>query len=99
MNINLKVWRQEKDTKKGAFKTYRLQDIDPNISFLEMLDILNNKLIKQELDPVAFDHDCREGICGSCGFMINGQPHGPKKATTVCQLYMRSFNSENEIVL
>ena len=99
MNINLKVWRQEKNTKKGAFKTYRLQDIDPNISFLEMLDILNNKLIKQELDPVAFDHDCREGICGSCGFMINGQPHGPKKATTVCQLYMRSFNSENEIVL
>tara|TARA_B100001765_G_scaffold207201_1_gene165122 strand:- start:322 stop:1059 length:738 start_codon:yes stop_codon:yes gene_type:complete len=99
MNINLKVWRQEKDTKKGEFKSYRLQDIDPNISFLEMLDILNNKLIKQELDPVAFDHDCREGICGSCGFMINGQPHGPKKATTVCQLYMRSFNSENEIVL
>ena len=99
MNINLKVWRQEKDTKKGVFKTYRLQDIDPSISFLEMLDILNNKLIKQKLDPVAFDHDCREGICGSCGFMINGQPHGPQKATTVCQLHMRSFSSENEIVL
>jgi len=99
MNINLKVWRQEKDTKKGMFKTYRLQDIDPSISFLEMLDILNNKLIKQKLDPVAFDHDCREGICGSCGFMINGQPHGPQKATTVCQLHMRSFSSENEIVL
>ena len=99
MNINLKVWRQEKDTKKGMFKTYRLQDIDPKISFLEMLDVLNNKLIKQKLDPVAFDHDCREGICGSCGFMINGQPHGPQKATTVCQLYMRFFNSENEIVL
>ena len=99
MNINLKVWRQEQDTKKGMFKTYRLQDIDPNISFLEMLDILNNKLIKKKLDPVAFDHDCREGICGSCGFMINGQPHGPQKATTVCQLYMRFFNSENEIVL
>ena len=99
MNINLKVWRQEKDTKKGVFKTYRPQDIDPNISFLEMLDILNNKLIKQKLDPVAFDHDCREGICGSCGFMINGQPHGPQKATTVCQLHMRSFSSENEIVL
>ena len=79
MNINLKVWRQKNKERKGGFKAYRLQDIDPNISFLEMLDILNNKLIKQKLDPVAFDHDCREGICGSCGFMINGQPHGPQK--------------------
>ena len=99
MNINLKVWRQKNKEGKGEFKTYRLQDVDPNISFLEMLDILNNKLIKQKLDPVAFDHDCREGICGSCGFMINGQPHGPQKATTVCQLHMRSFSSEDEIVL
>ena len=99
MNINLKVWRQKNKERKGGFKAYRLQDVDPNISFLEMLDILNNKLIKQKLDPVAFDHDCREGICGSCGFMINGQPHGPQKATTVCQLHMRSFNSEDEIVL
>ena len=99
MNINLKVWRQENKERKGGFKTYRLQDIDPNISFLEMLDILNNKLIKQKLDPVAFDHDCREGICRSCGFMINGQPHGPQKATTVCQLHMRSFSSEDEITL
>ncbi len=99
MNINLKVWRQKNREEKGEFKAYRLQDIDPNISFLEMLDILNNKLIKQKIEPVAFDHDCREGICGSCGFMINGQPHGPQKATTVCQLHMRSFNSEDEIVL
>ena len=99
MNINLKVWRQKNREGKGEFKAYRLQDIDPNISFLEMLDILNNKLIKQKIEPVAFDHDCREGICGSCGFMINGQPHGPQKATTVCQLHMRSFSSEDEITL
>tara|TARA_Y100001970_G_scaffold217852_1_gene266960 strand:+ start:1697 stop:2434 length:738 start_codon:yes stop_codon:yes gene_type:complete len=99
MNINLKIWRQKNEKDKGKFKTYKLQNIDPNISFLEMLDILNNKLIKERLEPVAFDHDCREGICGSCGFMINGQPHGPQKATTVCQLHMRSFNDEDEILL
>ena len=72
MNINLKVWRQQSGAKKGSTKTYRLENIDPNISFLEMLDILNIKLVKEKKDPVAFDHDCREGICGSCGFMING---------------------------
>jgi succinate dehydrogenase / fumarate reductase iron-sulfur subunit len=88
MNINLKVWRQKSDEEKGTLKTYRLENIDPNISFLEMLDILNIKLVKEKKDPVAFDHDCREGICGSCGFMINGRPHGPQKATTVCQLHM-----------
>ena len=99
MNINLKIWRQKNEKDKGRFKTYKLQNIDPNISFLEMLDILNSKLIKEKLEPVAFDHDCREGICGSCGFMINGQPHGPQKATTVCQLHMRSFNDEDEILL
>ena len=99
MNINLKIWRQKSEKDKGSFKTYTLQNIDPNISFLEMLDILNNKLIMEKLEPVAFDHDCREGICGSCGFMINGQPHGPQKATTVCQLHMRAFKDEDEIVL
>ena len=99
MNINLKIWRQKDKKDKGGFKAYKLQNIDPNISFLEMLDILNNRLIKEKLEPVAFDHDCREGICGSCGFMINGQPHGPQKATTVCQLHMRSFNDEDEILL
>ena len=99
MNINLKIWRQKDKKDKGRFKAYKLQNIDPNISFLEMLDILNNRLIKEKLEPVAFDHDCREGICGSCGFMINGQPHGPQKATTVCQLHMRSFNDEDEILL
>ena len=99
MNINLKIWRQESNTTEGEVHNYRLEDVDPNISFLEMLDILNNKLIKEKKDPVAFDHDCREGICGSCGFMINGRPNGPQKATTVCQLHMRSFNDEDDILL
>ena len=99
MNVNLKIWRQESNTTEGEIHNYRLEDVDPNISFLEMLDILNNKLIKEKKDPVAFDHDCREGICGSCGFMINGRPNGPQKATTVCQLHMRSFNDEDDILL
>jgi len=99
MNINLKIWRQKSNTNEGKLHNYRLENVDPNISFLEMLDILNNKLIKEQKDPVAFDHDCREGICGSCGFMINGRPHGPQKATTVCQLHMRSFNDEDDILL
>ena len=99
MNINLKIWRQKSNTNEGKLHNYRLENVDPNISFLEMLDILNNKLIKEQQDPVAFDHDCREGICGSCGFMINGRPHGPQKATTVCQLHMRSFNDEDDILL
>ena len=99
MNVNLKIWRQGSDSDKGTLKTYRLENIDPNISFLEMLDILNIKLVKEKKDPVAFDHDCREGICGSCGFMINGRPHGPQKATTVCQLHMRAFNNEDDILL
>ena len=99
MNINLKIWRQSSDSKSGGVKKYRLENIDPNISFLEMLDILNIKLVKEKKDPVAFDHDCREGICGSCGFMINGQPHGPQRATTVCQLHMRAFKNEDDILL
>jgi len=99
MNINLNIWRQSKENTAGKFVRYRLENIDPNISFLEMLDILNNKLVKEKQDPVVFDHDCREGICGSCGFMINGQPHGPQKATTVCQLHMRAFKSEDELTL
>ena len=99
MNINLKVWRQKSGETKGLLKTYRLENIDPNISFLEMLDILNIKLVKEKNDPVAFDHDCREGISGSCRFMINERPHGPQKATTVCQLHMRAFNNEDDIIL
>ena len=99
MNINLKIWRQGSGATKGGLRAYRLENIDPNISFLEMLDILNIKLVKEKKDPVAFDHDCREEICGSCGFMINGRPHGPQKATTVCQLHMRAFNNEDNILL
>jgi succinate dehydrogenase / fumarate reductase iron-sulfur subunit len=99
MNINLKIWRQKSGNPEGELRSYRLENIDPNISFLEMLDILNIKLVKEKKDPVAFDHDCREGICGSCGFMINGRPHGPQKATTVCQLHMRAFNNEDNILL
>ena len=99
MNINLKIWRQGSGATKGGLRAYRLENIDPNISFLEMQDILNIKLVKEKKDPVAFDHDCREGICGSCGFMINGRPHGPQKATTVCQLHMRAFNNEDNIIL
>ena len=99
MNINLKIWRQGTGATNGGLRAYRLENIDPNISFLEMLDILNIKLVKEKKDPVAFDHDCREGICGSCGFMINGRPHGPQKATTVCQLHMRAFNNEDNILL
>ena len=96
MNVNLKIWRQRSGSTKGVLKSYRLENIDPNISFLEMMDILNIKLVKEKKDPVTFDHDCREGICGSCGFMINGRPHGPQKATTVCQLHMRAFNNEDD---
>ena len=99
MNINLKIWRQKSNHQEGVLRSYRLENIDPNISFLEMLDILNVKLVKEKKDPVTFDHDCREGICGSCGFMINGRPHGPQKATTVCQLHMRAFNNEDNILL
>ena len=99
MNINLKIWRQASGQNEGKLHDYRLENVDPNISFLEMLDILNNKLVKEKKDPVAFDHDCREGICGSCGFMINGRPHGPQRATTVCQLHMRSFSDEEDILL
>ena len=99
MNINLKIWRQSSSSTKGLLKSYRLENIDPNISFLEMMDILNIKLVKEKKDPVTFDHDCREGICGSCGFMINGSPHGPQKATTVCQLHMRAFSNEDDILL
>ena len=98
MNVNLKIWRQQSGSTKGVLKSYRLENIDPNISFLEMMDILNSKLVKEKKDPVTFDHDCREGICGSCGFMINGRPHGPQKATTVCQLHMRAFNNEDDIL-
>jgi succinate dehydrogenase / fumarate reductase, iron-sulfur subunit len=96
MNLTLRVWRQRDRTKKGKMVSYRVTDVSPDMSFLEMLDVLNEKLILDGDDPVAFDHDCREGICGSCGLMINGIAHGPEQTTT-CQLHMRSFKDGDVI--
>ena len=98
MNLTLRIWRQNGPTVKGKMVTYKVSDISPDMSFLEMLDVLNEQLILQGDDPVAFDHDCREGICGMCGVMINGQAHGPQQTTT-CQLHMRSFSDGETIVI
>ncbi len=92
MDIQVRVWRQQSPADKGKMVSYDVKDVSPDASFLEMLDVLNEKLILAGDDPVAFDHDCREGICGSCGVVINGIAHGPESATTTCQLYMRSFS-------
>jgi succinate dehydrogenase / fumarate reductase iron-sulfur subunit len=91
VNFTLEVWRQKHATARGRFATYQATEISPDTSFLEMLDVVNEELIGRGEEPIAFEHDCREGICGACGFMINGVAHGPKRATTVCQLHMRSF--------
>lgn len=99
MEITLKIWRQKDAQSKGKFETYKLDDVNTHMSFLEMLDVLNEKLIKEGQDPVAFDHDCREGICGACGLYINGHPHGPEKGTTTCQLHMRVFKDGDTIVI
>lgn len=99
ISIKLKVWRQKDKDSKGFFESHRLNDISTDMSFLEMMDVLNQKLIIDNLDPVLFDHDCREGICGSCSMVINGDPHGPQKATTTCQLHMRTFNNGDEITV
>ena len=98
MKITLKVWRQKDKNSKGAFKTYQLNDISTDMSFLEMFDVLNQDLILKGEDPVAFDHDCREGICGACSMYINGRPHGPLQTTT-CQLHMRSFRDGETITV
>lgn len=98
MKITLKVWRQKDKDSKGAFKTYELNDISTDMSFLEMFDVLNQQLILKGEDPVAFDHDCREGICGACAMYINGRPHGPLQTTT-CQLHMRSFTDGQTITV
>lgn len=98
MKITLKVWRQKDASSKGEIKTYELDDVSPDMSFLEMFDVLNSDLIKKGEDPVAFDHDCREGICGTCSMYINGRPHGPQQTTT-CQLHMRSFADGDTIVV
>jgi len=99
MNLKLTIWRQKAPNEKGRFQTYEIKDISPDTSFLEMLDLLNEQLVLQDIEPVAFDHDCREGICGMCGLVINGIPHGPHKATTTCQLHMRSFKDGQTITI
>ena len=99
MNLKLVVWRQESSDVSGKFEQYDVSNIDGEMSFLEMIDILNEQLILQEIDPVTFDHDCREGICGSCSMYINGKPHGPQKGTTTCQLHMRHFNDGDTIII
>ncbi|WP_212834358.1 succinate dehydrogenase/fumarate reductase iron-sulfur subunit [Catellatospora sp. TT07R-123] len=97
MSLKLRIWRQADARDKGAMVTYQLQNVSPDMSFLEMLDVLNERLTLDGEDPVAFDHDCREGICGMCSLVINGVPHGPEKATTTCQLHMRHFKDGETI--
>ena len=97
MRVRLKIWRQENAKAKGAFVSYDFDNVAPEMSFLEMLDALNHKLITEGESPIAFDHDCREGICGSCGLYINGQPHGPGKGITTCHLTMRAFKNDETI--
>lgn len=99
INLTLKIWRQPNGDALGAFETYVLEGIQTDMSFLEMLDVLNEKLTKEEKDPVAFDHDCREGICGMCGAVVNGVAHGPEKEVTLCQLHMRHFQSGDILVI
>lgn len=99
INVTLKVWRQRDAKSKGAFETYKLENISTDASFLEMLDILNEQLIGEGKEPIAFDHDCREGICGMCSLYINGHPHGPESEITTCQLHMRKFNDGDTITI
>ncbi|MEX2591354.1 MAG: succinate dehydrogenase/fumarate reductase iron-sulfur subunit [Anditalea sp.] len=98
MNLTLKIWRQKNRTDKGGFKEYKVADISEDMSFLEMIDVLNEELTEKVEDPVHFDHDCREGICGTCSMHINGKPHGPQQTTT-CQLHMRSFKDGDTITI
>lgn len=99
MNLTLKVWRQKNNADKGGFETYKVKDISSEMSFLEMFDVLNEELIREGKDPIAFDHDCREGICGTCSMYINGRPHGPWHANTTCQLHMRAYKDGDTIVV
>ena len=99
MRLTLKIWRQENRTSTGGFETYAVDDASPDMSFLEMLDVLNERLESEGRQPVAFDHDCREGICGMCSMVINGRPHGPNQATTTCQLHMRSFRDGDTVTI
>lgn len=99
MNITLKVWRQKNKNVKGSLETHEVSGISEDMSFLEMFDVLNERLIEENKEPIAFDHDCREGICGMCSMYINGRPHGPLEGVTTCQLHMRSFQSGDTIVV
>lgn len=99
MKFKLKIWKQKNAVDKGRFETYVLEDVSAEMSFLEMLDALNKQLIESGKEPVGFEHDCREGICGSCGLYINGRPHGPMQHTTTCELHMRSFKDGETIVI
>ncbi len=99
LNLKLKVWRQNNPQAEGHFEDYDVEGISTDASFLEMLDVVNNRLVKEGKDPIAFDHDCREGICGSCSMTINGNPHGPQRGTTTCQLHMRKFKTGDSITV
>lgn len=99
MNLTLKVWKQKNKNEKGRFETYDAKGISPDMSFLEMFDVINEQLISSGKEPIVFDHDCREGICGMCSMYINGRPHGPKQGITTCQLHMRSFKDGDVIVV
>ena len=99
MRIHLKIWRQNNNKDKGRFEVYAVNNVSEDMSFFEVLDMLNNKLIKSNKSPIAFDHDCREGICGTCGVMINGRAHGPLKGVTTCQLHMRSFQDGDTLTV
>ncbi|TSE07021.1 MULTISPECIES: succinate dehydrogenase/fumarate reductase iron-sulfur subunit [Aquimarina] len=99
MNLTLKIWRQKDATSKGAIVDYQVKGIEGDMSFLEMLDVLNEQLITKGEEPVVFDHDCREGICGACSLQINGEPHGPDRLVTTCQLHMRKFNDGDTIYI
>ncbi len=99
MKLTLKIWRQKNAKAKGSMQTYNISDVSPDMSFLEMLDVLNDSLIEKGEEPVEFDHDCREGICGTCSLQINGEPHGPDRGITTCQLHMRKFKDGDTIVI
>ena len=99
MNLTLKIWRQANAATKGNIETYPISDVSPDMSFLEMMDVLNEELMVKGIDPVAFDHDCREGICGMCSMFINGEAHGPDRLVTTCQLHMRKFNDGDTITI